>query len=247
MNYHELLEQAGLSPNEAKLYLILLELGSSLAGEISKKSGINRTNVYDALERLIEKGLVSFVIQSNRKHFQPADPHRIVDYLHEKEKSLQLKAREISKIIPYLKVKQNLGKPQQESTIFKGRQGLKSVTEDILKEGKTLHVFGAEGNFSKLFTHYTENWHLRRASANIKVKIIYNETLRKSKLETTWKNISMRFNTKIYDVPSTTWIYADKVAIVIWQNKPIVTLIKSQDVADSYLKFFSFLWNSSKR
>lgn len=53
------LEQAGLSPNEAKCYATLLKLGSASANEISRKSGIHRVSVYDALRGLHEKGLIT--------------------------------------------------------------------------------------------------------------------------------------------------------------------------------------------
>ena len=57
------LQKLGIAGNEAKIYLILLRSGVSSAGDITKKSGIHRSNVYDALERLKEKGLINFVMK----------------------------------------------------------------------------------------------------------------------------------------------------------------------------------------
>ena len=78
------LQEAGLSNTEAKVYLSMLELGPALAGEITKKSAVNRTNVYDALERLIEKGLVTYVLSANRRVFEPVNPERLQEILKEK-------------------------------------------------------------------------------------------------------------------------------------------------------------------
>ena len=66
----EILEEFGLTKNEVKIYLTLLKMGRALAGEITEKSGIHRRNVYDSIERLMKKGLVSFIIQNNRKYFR---------------------------------------------------------------------------------------------------------------------------------------------------------------------------------
>ena len=63
------LENLGLSNVEAKVYLALLEVGSVVANKIAEQSGIHRRTVYDALETLIEKGLVSFVIEANKKYY----------------------------------------------------------------------------------------------------------------------------------------------------------------------------------
>ena len=59
-----------LAKNESKLYLSLLELGSASATQLIQKSGLHRAVVYDILERLIEKGLASFVIKGRKKYFE---------------------------------------------------------------------------------------------------------------------------------------------------------------------------------
>ena len=79
------LEEAGLSKNEAKVYLTLLSMGSSTAGIIAEKSRVYRTNVYEALNRLIEKGLVSYIFKGHQKLFQAEDPNKILNILKEKE------------------------------------------------------------------------------------------------------------------------------------------------------------------
>ena len=84
----EVLQEFGLSKTEAKVYLALLELGKSKAGEVTKKSLVNRTNVYDALERLIEKGLVSYVSENNKKVFEAVNPQRLQEILKDKHEKL---------------------------------------------------------------------------------------------------------------------------------------------------------------
>ena len=59
MEIKEMLKETGLTDSEARIYLALLELGPSLAGKISRKTGIHRRNVYDITERLIKKGLIA--------------------------------------------------------------------------------------------------------------------------------------------------------------------------------------------
>ena len=57
-----ILEDLGLSKREAKAYLALLELGSTTVGEIIKKTDIPSSKIYEVLDRLMKKGLVSYVI-----------------------------------------------------------------------------------------------------------------------------------------------------------------------------------------
>jgi len=85
----EVLQKFGLTENEAQVYLILLRLGSATASEITQKSGIHRINVYDILERMQEKGLVSYVMIGKRKHYEAADPKRILEIEEERKKDIQ--------------------------------------------------------------------------------------------------------------------------------------------------------------
>ncbi len=71
-----ILQEMGLSGNEARIYLSLLEEGKALVSTISKSTGIHRRNVYDSLNRLIEKGLV-FQLHSKRESiYQAVRPSR---------------------------------------------------------------------------------------------------------------------------------------------------------------------------
>ncbi|MDP2750782.1 MAG: helix-turn-helix domain-containing protein [Nanoarchaeota archaeon] len=246
MDIKKVLQETGLAGNEVKVYLALLDLGSALAGEITKKSGVNRTTVYDALDKLIEKGLVSYAIKANRKYFEAAPPERIVKYLDEKENAIKQKRDLISSILPELEARRKLSREPQEATIYKGKHGLKSIAEDVLKTKKELLVFGAEGKFVEIFMHYAEQWHMKRGILKIPVKIIYNEKIRAKKSKANFPILQMRFNPNADDTPATTWIYGDKTAIIVWSDQPIATLIRSKDVADSYRQFFNILWNSSK-
>ena len=81
-------QELGLTENESKVYLALLELGPSLAGTVSKKTGIHRRNIYDITERLIKKGLVGYILKNNRRLFEASNPNRLKDILSEKQKAL---------------------------------------------------------------------------------------------------------------------------------------------------------------
>jgi sugar-specific transcriptional regulator TrmB len=246
MEIQGVLEETGLAGNEAKVYLALLDSGSALAGEITKKSGVNRTNVYDALDKLAEKGLVSYVIQANRKYFEAAMPDNLIKYIEEREKELKKKKALIISILSELEKRRKLSKEPQEATLYKGKKGILSMMEDILRDKKELLVFGAEGKFMETMKHAAEQWHMKRAALKIPIRIVYNEKMREKRSQTTFSFFKLRFHPKEYDSPASTWIYGNKVAIIAWSQQPIVTLIRSKQTAESYRQFFTMLWNSSK-
>jgi len=73
--YAETFQELGLSPNEARIYEALLELGKSTVGKIATKTNIHRRNVYDAVNRLVEKGIITPVIGDKDNHYIPVDPN----------------------------------------------------------------------------------------------------------------------------------------------------------------------------
>ena len=51
---------------------------------------------------------------------------------------------------------------------------------------------------------------------------------------------------KEYVSPALTYIYGDKVAIIIWSEEPTACLIQSNQAAESYKNYLNFLWNTAK-
>lgn len=236
---NEILQEIGLSATESKVYLALLKLGSALAGEITKQAEINRTNVYDALERLVSKGLVTYSISANRKVFEPVNPSRLKEIIKEREEKLD-------SLIPELETKFKESKQKEEALIFKGKKGIKSIFEDILKEKQELLVYGAESKFQEMFPAYQKEWNKERAKLKINVKMIYNEKVKSKKKHEGLKLISMKFLPESYDFPSTLLIYGDKVVTVVWTELPFGFMIKSKEATKSNINFFELLWKQAK-
>ncbi len=68
----ESFEKLGLSPNEAKVYLALLENHPITGYQLSKISGILRPVVYEMLNRLVEKGGAR-IVKSNPDTYVPVE------------------------------------------------------------------------------------------------------------------------------------------------------------------------------
>ena len=81
----QILKDAGLTEGEIKVYLALLELGDTTTGPLVDKSGVARSIVYQILERLIEKGLASYIVKDKTKYYQAADPNKLLDYAQKRK------------------------------------------------------------------------------------------------------------------------------------------------------------------
>src|SRR3972149_2344557 len=111
------LREAGLTEGEIKVYLALLELGASTAGPIIEKSKVSRSIIYQLLDKLMEKGLVSYIVKEKTKHFQAAEPNRLFDYIEERAVKLQESKKSVEKLLPQLLLRQRAAK-ESEARIF---------------------------------------------------------------------------------------------------------------------------------
>lgn len=227
------LEKIGLNLNEAKIYLALLELGQAQAGEISKKTQINRTTVYDSLERLIQNGLVTFVISANKKVFKPVAPKNLLNQIEEKESI-------IKEILPELEGLYSKSKEKEETDIYKGRKGIKSILDDILK-CKEYVSFGSSGRFLEIMQHDFLIFQKRKKELKITSRVILSESARKTET-VKLAHANFKYIPDEFSAPTTTFIFNDNVAIIVWGETPVATLIKSKEVARSYLNYFEMLW-----
>src|SRR3989338_863859 len=124
------LQKLGLTENESKVYLALLELGSTNAGQIIKKTKLHRNIVYDNLDKLIDKGLVSFIVAGKIKHFETTAPTELKEYIERQKKEIVEKEKLADEILPQIKARRETIERKQEASIFKGKKALRILLEE---------------------------------------------------------------------------------------------------------------------
>jgi len=241
------LVRLGFNKNEAKVYLSLIGFGRADAHQIISDTKFHKNIVYDNLSKLIDKGLVSFVVDGRKRLFQIASSNALVDFFEDKEKRLAEKkklAKEMTKKIGEISKKLP---SKQEATIYRGVNGIKSFYNLTLNVGGDYVVFGAPQKSVDLMGEtFWRNYNLKRVSKKISVRMIFNPSI-----EEYGETVKDRF-TKVkyfdYDFePLTeTHIQRDLVAIIVWTEEPVLFLIKDQHVAKSYLYYFEQMWRKAK-
>ena len=103
----EALKSIGLTEGESKVYLGLLSVGTSSVGPIIDKSGVSASKVYIILDKLVNKGLVSIIVQKAGKQFTPASPERLVELLGEEEEKIKKNRERVKNVLPHLNLLRN--------------------------------------------------------------------------------------------------------------------------------------------
>ena len=233
------IQQAGLTSTEAKIYSVLLKQKGQQAGEIAKQTGIHRRNVYDAVERLVSKGLVGEFLEGKKKHFVAESPKRLLGLIKERETSL-------NRILPSLQAIYDTRKQEAEVQIYRGKNGLKTVLDDQLAVKKEeVWVYGAYNDFQKALKYYFPHFEKNRLKSNVKVRLLFDESSRKTPLSR--QLLEIKYLPKFWSGPVSVNIYREKVAIILWEEQPITILISSKQVSESYRSYFNLLWKIAKK
>lgn len=231
----EKLNQAGLTDNESKIYLALIDLGPSLAGQIARKTGLHRRTIYDTIEMLIQKGLIGYIKENNRKLFQASNPDRLLEIIKEKQNLL-------SPIVESLNQKYNLTKEKEETNFYKGKEGLKTIFEDQLNS-KEILILGASPLAYETLQFYFKWYDKARKQKHIKSRIIAtSKSIKKSNIPLA----EIKYLPEKYANPVAVNIYNDKTAIILWASEPIAILIKNKEIASAYKTYFELMWKIAK-
>jgi sugar-specific transcriptional regulator TrmB len=233
------LEEAGLTAIEVRIYLALLEKGSIRAGEITRHTGIHRRSVYDAIERLVEKGLVSYIKTNNRRYFEAAPPERLLELLKEKENNMM-------QLMPELQLLGKFSEEKKEVVFFRGKQAIKTVFEDQIKEGKPIMVFGNAVNVNEIVEYYFPHFDRQRIEKKIIARMLFDESARKEEYLNKIPLAEIRFLKKGSKAPVSTNIYANKVSIIIWEKNPKAILITEPALAQSFTTYFELMWKTAR-
>ncbi len=235
----EVLKEIGLTNTEIKVYVTLLELGPSLASKISKTANVERTVTYHVLEKLIRKGIVSFVIKENRKYFSAAEPEKLRDLLREKEDIL-------NQIIPQLvKLKKSEEQPLSIE-VFRGKEGFKTVMEDLIRDKKPYYILGYTGKGPDIAKFWFVHWQKRRIKNKVKRYLLVHKGKENLKiLKYPLTRIKILPEQIIHEPKTSTIIYSDKILLFLPLEEFAGIRIKNKEIHDSYKEYFDILWKKS--
>lgn len=240
MNEDFLLEM-GFSRNESKIYFALLKNGLSNPTKISSFTSIHRTNVYDCLDRLIGKGLVSYIYKENKKYYQASDPNKLKDILQEREQKFY-------KILPeMLKLKQT--SPNKElAEIHRGMKAVRMNLYGFLRKKNPILVYGIPKIALAFMEDFIMIYHKKRIKRRIIMKHIYDEdATRRIKELNKMPYTYAKYLPKMKNSPVSTNVCGDEIVFILWSEIPYIIKIKSKEIADSYKNYFNLLWKISKK
>ncbi len=245
------MRKVGLTNSEIAVYSALVKLRSSTTGPIVKEAGISSGKIYEILDKLIAKGLVSYIVKAGRKYFQLTEPGRFKDYVEAQERELEKVKGELGGMVRHFEEVLNKKEEFQSAEIFEGREGFKTFADfcmRVLKKDSDYCILGVSKEVNELFGAYLLEWQKERTAKGVKLRVIYDEDARgDGKKREKLKNTEVRYLPAEMKTPALIEIFEDYVATIIVVPKPVIFLIRSKEAAHSYLQYFNLVWKQARK
>ncbi len=237
----------GLTENDARVYIFLLERGVAFGGsKIAARLGMHRQYVHNSLQKLLEMELVEEIRGGTRKQYKALPPQQLSRMARKQLDAAEHTVRELDQI-------STVG-AEQDFEAYRGRKQVIEFEErlvDGLKDDEVQYIIGGGSEtFVNFFGEQYEEISRRAHKKRLKTLYVGNPG------EAQWLAgrvagvFGDSFQVRLLDtLPKTivqTVIRFDTVTFYAFGNPPLVYFLKSKTVAEDYKKFFMMLWEMAK-
>lgn len=233
----------GLSENESLVYMALLETGEANIAQLTKKSGVNRSTVYLAIDSLKEKGLVSS-IKKRKTLFYAEDPRKMMDNLERKKADLE-------KVMPSFLAAFTLLDKKPDIRYFEGEEGIKEIYRDILRTPNSEMLSWYSNEYKEFFdeSFFFDFFIPERKKNKIWLRAIYpeDEGMRKLATNNEAQLRQSRFVTNDkFKIECELCLYENnKVGIISYKDR-LGVIIASQSIFNTLKSIFEVMWDGAK-
>lgn len=234
------LQALGLSGQEAAVYVATLQLGEANIQEISRKSGVKRTSIYNFIDLLKERQLLSEIKKGKRKLYSAVSPYHLVD-------EQKAKTASIERLIPQLLAIQNNVRNKPRVMFFEGIEGIKEIYMMTLRDKQVIYAWEDLDKAIEIIWDDFAKWYTaERVRRKIPARCIDRDTPSSRK----WNaehNVHLARDVRFIDSEefgTEINVFGNKVAFFRWDKKnPFGVVIEDSGIATAVRIAWQELWD----
>ena len=238
MNIKQVLKNLSLKEVETDVYLAALELGSATASQISLKSKVERTYIYDIAKALQKKGLMSITFQKKKKLFVAKSPDELKKLQEENLKNLQ-------DVLPELKSIQRVPGEKPKISYYEGIDGMETVLLDSMEYKGEIKGFTTSQWLTKADKRFEKKITKIRVERNIPTRFIGPVSKEMQYLQKTDKKYLREIKmlpANLFSSDVEMFTYGkNKLAILNYQQE-FAVLIENYDIVHVINQIFELIW-----
>lgn len=234
-----LLQSLGLTTNQSRIYLTLLDRPGSSISDIFRNSNIQRPILYKELPHLLKTGLILESIKGRRKVYFAESPEKLSMLLNTLQEKFNI-------VLPELLETYRAKSDKPKIRVLMGLKGIKEVYLDLLtscKKGETFYRYESPSNYKKQDKYLPKVYFEKVCNKKELQKfVITNERTHQQKpqqLERSTKSVPIKFDTFTYNI--SLLVYAHKIALIDF-NSETAYVIENDILAHFQKQIFKLLF-----
>jgi len=241
------LELLGLKSKDMEVYQAVLRLGSAPLRRIAEEANLNRGTTYDALKRLLDVGLVSYVDAKTHRYFTGEDPQKLRGLATRREVAIQEAREKVLEAIPQLQEILGNAKHRPAVRYYEGDAGVRAILEDVLESTgraesteKEFYIYSSSALRDKIADAWP-GFKKKRVKTGIPVKVIsFGEGGETIGLD------ERKWLTKEMSAPTYIFLYSNKTAYIAADDlgKLFGVIIEGDAIASTQKMIFKALWET---
>lgn len=240
----KVLREAGLTENEAAVYISLLHSGAASAYRIAEKAGIKPSTTYLTLQNLMTKGLAYSVPRAKKQLFSAKNPRELVSELEDRTARTKRVLPEMLALIPS-------DTPKINVQYYQGLKGVEDALDYGRKHGRTgkeIVGFYASGeNTSEDFLELSRKYMARLHKTGTHMRAITPKHASTDEFIGIAEKLQQEMRTVPYKE------YSSKVSIeaeedfvrIILNNWQRALIIDNPELAQTVKQIFEMVWKKS--
>lgn len=240
---HEVLKKI-LTKNESLIYCTLLQ-NSYSASELNKLTGINRSKVYDCINRLLHLNLIREEVKTKKaKTYIANDPNLVKQIIQNQIKEKQQLLKQFNQSLPEVEKIYSFSDTSR-FWIIKGTNNIvKEIRNEIKNTNKFSYIIAVRMGFFKNHKGIIQSYK-QLLKKGVDIRVITNN-------HPTAMDVVKKIGCKALIIkdnrigPRTLAIKEDRFAITITKNNPLRLITNNKDIIETMKSIFLTFWDLSK-
>jgi len=247
------LKRYGFTDNESLIYTHLLKTGNKTSVvQIARSLKLGRTPVYNALDRLEDKGVVEKTLGDNGHNYMASSPDNLERYWADRTAKREKLAEKLPALVASLEALATPSGYKSQINYFSGHRGIKQITYNSLKAEKDLYIYEVRSDMTAFMTNdqaerFRETW----VEKNTTIHQLTNKTEFKDFTDVKKLIVDLwdirHMPPEILDIKFETLIYNDTVALYSYIGNEIFGVeIKNPALAEMQKQIFKAMQKLAK-
>jgi sugar-specific transcriptional regulator TrmB len=246
----KLLEDIGLSENQALAYENLVIEGPSSAPQVAMQIGESRTNTYKLLDKLCDLGLAVKDASGTKVRYIALSPSALEQLIQKQAASVRLREQQLQSALPSLLDFFFSHSEGPSIRYFQGKEGIQQIFADMLKTREDIYLLRSPSDVDYYDEQFFADFRKKRAllgihtyalTPDVPTAVHNRQQDTKNLFHRTWLDKNAYTGQVEWD------IYGNKVALICYGQSALGVVIENPLIAESFKQMFGLVQAGSAR